>query len=437
VDVREWPVNDYHYHEARLASNSEGSFSWLVGANYFKHEYEQYFGSYQTRVTYEDPDISAEDAFMVMKWDRSTSGSAENFGIFTEETFNLSDDFRITAGLRYDKTEIDQLVSMRQNLNQTALGTQVTATPETMNILPPTPDNRDFDNFTYKLRFEYDLTPDNMVYFLTSTGFLPGAVSLSPDEKMQYQVLVLPQQELVSYEVGSKNLFLDNTLRLNAALFYYDYEGLPEAVNVVPYGGPPVFDIMPIEVDIMGLELDVEYLVTPYDKISLSVGYLKTEITQTPDTMLWIPRAPPWDTPDPSYTTAGSDAFILDELPNHPDLTATLAYDHTFMLSDGSTLVPRAELVYTSDYYFEQMNYIQINSGLKPYNERKALTLINIGATWTSARDMFSITAYGRNLLDEEYKARLGRFFTTSTTSNIEVIPGDPLTWGLMVSFKY
>jgi iron complex outermembrane receptor protein len=293
-----------------------------------------------------------------------------------------------------------------------------------------------------------------MVYLLTASGFLPGTASLSPGMGGVWNILILEQQELVSYEVGSKNQFLDNTLRLNTALFYYDYEGYPEAVNVNPGGGPPTFTVMPIELDIMGLELEAEWLITPYDKLSLTAGYLKTEIAKVPESMVWEPMAPPWGDPeDPAYQpyeTPGSYAFMLDELPGYPEVTATLAYDHTFHLGDGSMLVPRAEVVYTGEYYIGQLNYLQVPPGalegedptreadddLTPYNKRDALTLVNIGATWTSSNQMLSITGYGRNVFDELYKQDV-LLRTTSGTTGIQVTPGDPQTWGLIVSVKY
>jgi iron complex outermembrane receptor protein len=384
----------------------------------------------------EDPEVSAEDGYKVPKWERTMDGTIENYGIFTEETFELKDDFRITAGLRYDKSKTTQSVAMYQNYNKTAMGSYMAP------VIPMggelNDDVQEYDNVTYKLRFEYDVTPDNLLYAVTATGFLPGTAVLTPAGGGEFKINILPQQELASYELGTKNQFLDNRLRLNAALFYYDYEELPEAINVNPGGGPPIFTVAPIQVDIMGLEFYLEYLFTPNDKVSLSAGYLNTEITGTPDTLIMEPSAPPGMTPPPPFTVPGSDHFLLDELPGRPDFSATLTYDHSFMFGDGSTLVPRAELVYTSEYPLYQLNYLMVTPGndLTPYNVRDALTLINIGATWTSANQMFSVTGYMRNVTDEEYKASVSMGSTSSTT-NVGVTPGDPQTWGLMASFKF
>jgi iron complex outermembrane receptor protein len=439
VDVNDWPANDYFSHEARWTSDSDGPLSWLVGVNYFKNRYDQYISSSQTTFP-EDPDLSAAEGYLVPKWERTMDGTFENYGIFTEETFELRDDFRITAGLRYDKTKIMQSVSMYQNTNQTAAGSyQYPIIPSGGELNDYT---QKYDNLTYKLRFEYDPTPDSMLYFMTASGFLPGTAVLTSAGGGEFKIMILPEQELVSYELGSKNQFLDNRLRLNASLFYYDYEAYPEAININPGGGPPIFTEVAMDVDMMGLELYMEYLITMNDKVSFSAGYLKADITGLPDTVTWVPSAPPGMTADDPYDTSGSDAFLLDELPGNPEWTLTLDYDHTFSFGNGSTLVPRAEMVYTSGYNMYQLNYLQVSpyrdadEDLTAYNERDDLVLVHIGTTWTSPSQTLALTGYIRNVFDEEYKSDID-ISNTRSASNVGVTPGDPRTWGLMVSYKF
>lgn len=298
-------------------------------------------------------------------------------------------------------------------------------------------DKHDYDNVTYKLRFEYDVTPDNMLYFLTATGFMPGYSTVSPtsDPENPWNFLMLEQQKLTSYEIGSKNQFLNNTLRLNAAAFYYDYEGYPEAVNVRYGDGPPTFTVLAVPLEVIGLEVEVEYLLTMYDKLSLYAGYLNNEIAEFPESVEYFPGGPPGAPAPPSFTVPGTDALALKEMPGSPDMKATLAYDHTFMFGGGSTLVPRAELVYTSGYYLRQMSWQEVDLGQKPYNYRDPLTLCNIGATWTSANQMYSVTGYVRNTFDEEYKADVAP--NNVANDRITAALGDPRTFGVMISAKF
>jgi iron complex outermembrane receptor protein len=276
-----------------------------------------------------------------------------------------------------------------------------------------------------------------MLYFLTATGFMPGYTAISPTGNPMdpWAFLMLDQQKLTNYEIGTKNQFMDDTLRLNATAFYYDYEGYPESINVRLGDGPPLQTVIAVPLEVIGLEVEIEYLITMYDKISFFGGYLNNEIAEFPEGVTYVPFGPPGAPPLPSSIVPGTDALVLKKLPGHPETKATLAYDHTFIFGNSSMLVPRAELVYTSDYYLQQMNFLMVDLGQKPYNHRDALTLFNIGATWTSANQMYSVTGYVRNAFDKEYKANI--LLDNMGVSTILVTPGDPRTFGVMMSVNF
>jgi outer membrane receptor protein involved in Fe transport len=168
-----------------------------------------------------------------------------------------------------------------------------------------------------------------------------------------------------------------------------------------------------------GMEVDAQYLITMNDKVSFDVGYQKIEITDRPIISSFNSK----------------DYMALTELPGNPKLKATLAYDHTFLFGSGASLVPRVELRYTGGYYLNQMTQRTVDLGEKPYNYQDAYTVVNIGATLTSADGKYSFSGYIRNLLDTEYKAGVG--LNTRELSAISVTPGDPSTFGLMFSIKF
>jgi iron complex outermembrane receptor protein len=286
-------------------------------------------------------------------------------------------------------------------------------------------DSIDFDNITYKLRFEYDLTPNSMLYALTATGFQPGDLRLTnkmefgPEgPQMVFFALPYDEEKLTTYELGSKNRFLDNTLQVNADVFFYDYEGYRYTVNTT-LEGPPVFAVLPIPLEMKGAELDIVWMPTANGKLSLAAGWLDAKITGYPD----IPEINPT-----------SQYMVLERVPGIPEMTATLGYDHTFILPNGSTLVPRAEVRFTKGMYIENMTQIQYEAGVAPYAYQDDYYVADIGATWTSLNEMFSITGYVRNVTDEEYKAALT---ISGGPDAIGVTPGDPQVWGLILSAKF
>jgi iron complex outermembrane receptor protein len=434
ADETKWPTDYYHSEEVRLASNDDGFLTWLAGANYFKHEFDNSIYSVQTAWNPADTELDSSD-YLAPIFGQDTDGTFENYGLFTEETFNLTDEFRVTAGLRYDKTKLVQNMYWALNTNMSSGGNNMNP-PTWYNADPLIDDEHDWDNITYKLRLEYDLTPDSMIYALTATGFMPGYTALSPDVSAYFgtgsivwNIIQFDQQKLTSYEIGTKNQFLNDTLRLNASVFYYDYEGYPEAVPVAMSGPSPVFGMFAVPLDVYGIELYAEYLITMNDKLTLDAGWLNAEISEYPSTVV------------EGVSYSSKEFLALEDLPGNPDLTASVAYDHTFTLGNGSQLVPRAELIYTGGYYLVQMTQEEIDAEdtdhnplhLKDYNYQDAYVLVNIGATWTTASELFSVSGYVRNAFDEEYKTDVN----LSTTGDTTVTPGDPRTFGLILSVRY
>jgi iron complex outermembrane receptor protein len=406
--------------EVRLASDTDSWWTWLIGANYYNSDYDRYQVSVN-HVAYADGEIDPNPATQdAPLFEMPAHGEITNFGIFTEETFDVTDTFRITTGLRYDQTEVNGYAAFNMNVNEN----------ENRNAMNPAQwafydleDTLDYDNVTYKLRFEYDLTPDNMLYALTATGFQPGDVritnTMGPDGIVFYS-LPYDEEKLTSYEVGTKNRFLDNRLQVNADVFFYDYDGYRHTVNKA-VEGPPNYDTISTPLEMIGAELSVDWLLTPNDMLSLAAGWTEGEITGYPD----IPELP---NPSEYYLS-------MKTIPNVPPMTANLSYRHTFALTDGSTVVPRAEIRYTDGYYLgNNLTEEQIEAGVKPYVWQDDYFVLNAGATWTSAGDMFAVTGYVRNLLDEEYKAYVE---VSGGPEAVGVTAGDPQAWGLVLNVKY
>jgi iron complex outermembrane receptor protein len=348
---------------------------------------------------------------------------------------------RITAGVRYDKTKLNTFVGYDFNMN--IMGMYALNPPRNRHF--PSDDQTyelhvfDFDNVTYKLRFEYDLTPENMLYALTATGFLPGTAIYSSSPKfgplpgggmgvtdVTFVPFILEQEKLTAYEVGTKNRFLDNRLQVNGALFYQDYEGYQEAVNKIPPGtpSPPSFALVALPVRMFGLEADASWLLTQYDKVTLTAGWLDARVTSYPMTP---------DQIDPTKLVSTQIYVQMKEVPGLPKQTANLSYDHTFMFDNGSSLVPRAELRYTSGYYLGNVNIWQLD--YKSWLYQDSVVLLNLGATWNSPQDNYKITGYVRNALDKLYKT--GVSIPQQAGSYADVTVGDPRTYGVTLSVNF
>jgi iron complex outermembrane receptor protein len=388
----------------------------------------------------ENPNASVDDIIGAIIFFEAHEGSWENYGLFTEENFKLSDVFRITAGLRYDKTDIieTKTFTINDNLNDA----QNSLKPEIWVVGSHT-DRPTFHNITYKLRFEYDLSPDHMVYALTSTGFMPGQSGASPmfgprpDGSfglVGFQVLALQEKKLTAYEIGSKSELFDNTFRLNSDVYYYEYEGYQEAVNITEgQPGPPFFTLVSVPLKMMGAEVSAQWLITERDRMTMNLGALSSEIDHHVD----IPNI------------GSTEQFMmLRHVTGHPPMQFTLSYDHSFLFNSGAVLVPRVQLRYNKGYYLGQITEYGFNSltaaGYNPYlyDYQDDYVVTDINFTWTSADGNYSLTGYFRNALDERYKRTVGFPRVSGPPDNPTLGPssvgvGDPRAWGLVFRARF
>jgi len=89
---------------------------------------------------------------------------------------------------------------------------------------------------TWRLEADDHLTDDNMIYVSAARGYKPAGVN---GKNQIFVSDTFKAETNTAFEVGSKNLFLDRSLRLNIAGFYYLYKNFQFiADDVTPHSGP-------------------------------------------------------------------------------------------------------------------------------------------------------------------------------------------------------
>jgi len=421
------PLDQFNTQELRLASDPDSKLTWLVGASFYSQLYrysatslqeEGYEGGPGIAPGTVDPNPAATPGtfmFSQVNW-----GGVKDYGVFTEETYPVTDSLRLTAGLRYDKTEVDPSAGYVFNQNLDGFLSSLSP-PQNANFSLVNAESS-YDNVTYKLRAAYDVTPRNMVYGMVSTGFLPGNTQVTPvvnivnafmgkPVTVGFKVLPFSQERLTAYEVGTKNRLLGDTFQINGDVYYYDYQGYQEAVNTQPNSPIPAFATVSVPVRMMGAELEGVWLPTGVDRLTLMAGTVNARIT--------------------SFPGVTSQYIGQKTLPGVVPVSVSLIYEHTFDLPAGSLLVPRVEARYMGGDYVEVLTPEQlVNSA---YDHQAAYEIYDFDLTWNSPSGMYTATAYARNIGDTIYKTYLngGASFAANTTT---VIPSDPRTFG--VSFN-
>jgi len=424
----------FNMHELRLASNSGRPLAWLLGANFYSNKYEIISRSIVESATQcgpcgipdTTPGVAGGEIFS-----SGRAGTVRDYAVFTEETYELIPDLQMTAGLRFDHDVVEKATSYNFNVNLDPYGQSVGTCASLMAYGGATPSpcvyssfisKVVFDNFTYRIRAGYELSASSMVYASLSTGYLPGDVQISPQPKadgtVSYLELPYRQERLTSYEVGSKNQFLDDSLQLNGAVFYYDYQGWQQAAQLGnTVGGAPIFAVVSVPLVVIGAELKANWLATPQDRFTLKAGWHDSEITS------WS-NLPGTSMSERSYIS-------IRRLPGTPPVEGSMRYEHTFHFDSGGSLTPWAQVRYTSGYNLIELTSLQY-AQFSAYDYQAAYALLHIGATWISPGGDFTVNLYGRNLFDTEIKGQIN--FNQNT---FLVVPGEPRVFAVSLNARF
>ena len=212
--------------ELSLASQPGGIIDWTLGGLYLAQINHQFVD--------ERSNVGGNPAPFLL-YDNDGHIDRHSFSSYAQVTDHLGRNWRLTLGGRYNHD--------RYSGPSTSFGVT-------------TDDTYSKGVGTGKAEVQYDLASDSMEYASFTRGYKPGGVNDNPGAVLVPQLF---QPETINaFEVGSKNRLLGNTLLINAAAYYYDYQNMQYIANdPVPfkYG----IDNIPAA-HILGLELESSYL---------------------------------------------------------------------------------------------------------------------------------------------------------------------------------
>ena len=141
--------------------------------------------------------------------------------------------------------------------------------------------------FTYRLGADWQLTPSHLLYVSYETGFHGGGFNFGKGLE------TYKPETISAFTLGSKNRFFDNKLQLNIEAFYWKYKDQQIAQFGTDFSNPPISVFYTSNIGrstIQGVDVDMEYLLTPTTRIAGSVQYLKTRYDSY--TLKASPRGP-------------------------------------------------------------------------------------------------------------------------------------------------
>ena len=293
--------------EAHIDSKFDGMFNFLIGGLYLDsstRNNDYYISSFGIDYAAGLLGAAATNgaAYFGTPTFRNNSDrfSLKSYGIFGEAYVQFNDKLKLTLGARYnnDKKFYRARTTLLQDSNGTFALVPFGATDFTQALnyaaldfdaatpgAQPFAVNRvSFDKITGRAVLDYKITDDNLVYLSYSRGYKSGGINppLSPGFAVPTN---FAPESVDAFELGSKNSFLDNTLRLNLTGFFYKYKDL-QLSRII--SRTAVNDN--ISADIYGVE--AEAIISPIRAVvaNLSFSYLHTKVTQ--DDFIANPRDP-------------------------------------------------------------------------------------------------------------------------------------------------
>ena len=437
--------------ELRLASNTDNAVSWLVGASYaddtthqtsaFDLRDEALYPGIAVQAPIQKRDITA--VFGHMEWalnDRWTligglRYTEENRSQTQQGTFQAGDGSDLIAlltGFQPGPTLLsigDTLTSSRVP-GDTSLPTDgivpclagIVCQPGTVGGYS---DAITYDDWSGKIGLNFFVNDDWMLYGSFSRGFKSGGFA-DLAAAIRDNFVPTKAEYLNAFELGAKGTINDQ-LRLNTSVFYYDYEDQQVVDNIVdPIIGPILAIVNAPESEVYGFEVEAHWVPTDNLTIIQNLGYSHGEFKtfNRLDFIAVFDQAndPNWNG---IFTPVFQDAAGLDI--GFPEVQYYGAFIYDTPVGSGN-LSTR----FTFDYsYQSETNLNQTWVGFVDPTETGST---DVDAYWIAnarisllSENSWELTLFGDNIFDEEYE----QYRQAAVNSSNIAVDGMPRTWGI------
>ncbi|HTU12098.1 MAG TPA: TonB-dependent receptor [Allosphingosinicella sp.] len=376
--------------ELHLASTSDRPFQWILGGFWFQEKGTENFDLEHGP---DFPNAAQRGLFIT----RTTDIDYRSIALFGQASYYVTDNFRLTAGGRYTRDAKD-FVSLQQNLNRTVT---------TLNAnLSDT-----FDRFTWKVGADLFFASGNMLYANYQTGFKSGGFNRTDGSNPLLPISFQPET-VRSFELGTRNRFLDGRLQLNASVFHATYND----AHVSQFVGLGLA-VTTNAGQIRSHGLNFQAVVVPTEGLRFEFGgeLMRARYTRFVNCI-------------PALTGVPTDCSG-NRVTNSPEAKLTAAVSYELDLGTAGTLTPRAQLTYTGDYFTTFAN-TQID-------RQSAYTQTDLRLRWEDANDRFHAELFVQNL--ENNRPLLFTVFDRLPNRVQTAVGyfGEPRTYGMRVGFNF
>jgi iron complex outermembrane receptor protein len=308
----------------------------------------------------------------------------ESVAFYADWTFDLTDTLKLDVGARY--TDEDKRA---QVLNR-AYADGTFATP--IATLADFDKTVNFTNTSPKVSLDWQVTPEVMVYGLASRGFKSGGFNIRAQaNRFPQSAEPFEDEQVDSYEIGSKMAFLDNTLYFNLAAFHNEYEDIQLSIFTgFDSDGDGVDDSFFGDFTnagagtIDGAEFEYQWLPSANWAISGNLAWLDAQYDD--------------------YQFKGFNIADQQEFTNAPEFSGAINLEYRTDLASGGNLSARIGYGYQSEVTATtEITRDPVTGARVDPITQDGYGLVNAGVIWR-LDDAWSFSLQGSNLADEEYR---------------------------------
>ncbi|WP_437882313.1 TonB-dependent receptor [Pseudomonas sp. LRF_L74] len=382
---------DVFSQELRLASEGNGRLDWVVGG-YYAHESldERFFSDF------------TEYRGLGVIYLTEYGQKADTVSLFGQGRYRLADDWTLVFGLRQEHE--------RRRLQDYVTGNLTDRTS-------PLDEQLRSDETSARLALEWRPAAGHLVYASISRGVKSGGFTTYNTSAALAESLIEPfkPEKLLAYEIGFKS-DLNQALRLNGAVFYYDYRDQQYQSQVwISQAVGNVGKLVNIpRSQIWGGELELQWQPLPGLTVSQYLGYKEG-------------RYKDFQGLDSTATAAVGYAYPVytdfsgDKLTNFPETS----YGGAFAYS--RSIGPLRWSAHFDYAYHDTL----INSD--PARSTNHYWLANARLAVAPPEEKWELALYGRNLFDREYDLYKGSFLSNAQMAH----SGDPRSVGVEATYRF
>ncbi len=318
------------------------------------------------------------------------------WAVFGEVSYDITDAVELSVALRYDE-------DTREN------------TTETPEEFLPTPDastgqvrKETWDEWQPKVTLRWKPSDHAMLYGGYSRGFRSGGFNQTGVGAANIAGVddLFDAEVADTYEAGVKAQFMDRRVSTSFTAFYTEAEGTYFFVFDPNTSTQNLGNLD--EVTFTGFELELQALITDHLEVYARGGYTDSEIKKS----------------DRDPGDVGNQAPLVSEY----TINLGLNWRAPLPFGSGMEFFVRPDFRIIGDTYFYPDNFT-VRDPIKLLDLR-----IGLGT------DAWTLTAWGRNLTDEEYNSEWSpgpQFFPSPGYTNNFVFKAQPQVWGVDFTYRF